>query len=60
MLQNDSKGILHYAKHGFCLNTGNHRNHINSAVKTKRSAALTTRAVLVSFHKQHVCLIVSA
>jgi len=43
----------------FCLNTGNHRNHINSAVKSKRSAPLTTRAVLVSFHKQHVCLIVS-
>jgi hypothetical protein len=59
MPQNDRKCTLFYAKYGVCLNSLNHRKPAHLNITIEGSDLMTSIAVLLSFHKQHVYLIVS-
>ena len=56
---NNRNITLYFPTIGVCLNSGSHRNLIHLNITTESSARMTNTAVLVSFHNQYVCLIVS-
>jgi hypothetical protein len=59
MPQNGRKITLYYAKYGVYLNSLNQWKPVHLNITIEGSDRMTTTAVLVSFHKHHVCLIVS-
>jgi hypothetical protein len=56
--QKNRKSVLYYAKHGVCLNSVSHRKLIRLTLRTESRSCVKNIALLVSFYKQHFCLIV--
>ena len=57
-IKNDHKSTLYLAEYGFCLNSEYPKNLMQLTAKIESSAQVINRALLVSIHKQQVCIIV--